>query len=134
MRLAVGFQRPASGAKHVQKMTVESQPFRPTPTSTNKCGSNCGYAIFNNNGTGYKATALQCTAKISLASGDVPNSNYSLMWRLSGTSFDCSQDASDGVSKQFDAALGKIYVLTAYFKPGFAPQNGESVTISVDWQ
>jgi len=115
-------------------MTVESQPFRPTPATTNKCGPNCGFAVFNNGGTGYKAATMNCVAKVTLASGDVANANYALMWRLSGTIFNCCQDAADGISKQFAAAAGKSYVLTAYFKPGHAPQGGESVTITVDWQ
>ncbi len=113
--------------------TVESQPFRPTAPATNKCGNNVGYSIFNNSGTGYQATAAKCVAKVSLAAGDVPNSDFSMMWRLSGTSFNCFRDEPDGVQKSFTSVVGKKYVFTAYFKAGKAPQNGETVTITVDW-
>ena len=113
--------------------TVESQPFRPTPPATNKCGSNCGYAIFNNNGTGFKAATAKCVAKISLATGDVPNSDYAMMWRLSGTNYNCFQNEADALHKSFASVKGKIYVLTAYFKPGKAPATNESVTVTVDW-
>ena len=114
--------------------TVESQPFRPTAPATNKCGSNCGYAIFNNGGTGFKADTAKCVAKISLATGDVPISDYSMMWRLSGTSFNCFKDEADALHKSFPSVPTKKYVFTAYFKPGKAPQNGEAVTITVNWQ
>ena len=114
--------------------TVESQPFRPTPPATNKCGSNCGYAIFNNGSAGFKAEAAKCLAKISLAAGDVPSSDYSMMWRLSGTSFNCFKDEGDAIHKSFTCAQGKKYVFTAYFKPGKCPPNGVAVTITVDWQ
>ncbi len=113
--------------------TVESQPFRPTAPATNKCGSNAGYAIFNNAGTGYQAATAKCLAKISLAAGDVPNTDYSIMWRLSGTSFNCFQDEPDAMHKSFASVPAKKYVFTAYFKKGKTPGNGESVTLTVDW-
>lgn len=113
--------------------TVESQPFRPTAPATNKCGSNCGYAIFNNAGAGYKAATANCSAKLSLPAGDVANTDYSMMWRLSGTSFDCFKDESDALHKSFTSVVGQKYVFTAYFKPGKGLPVGASVTISVDW-
>ncbi len=114
--------------------TVESQPFRPTAPTTNKCGPNAGYAIFNNSGAGYTAATAKCLVKLTLASGDVPNANYSVMWRLSGTSFNCFQDEADAVQKSFVSVVGKKYVFTAYFKPGQTPQNNESATLTVNWQ
>ena len=113
--------------------TVESQPFRPTAPAINKCGPNAGYAIFNNAGTGFPATTAKCLAKVSLAAGDVPNANYAIMWRLSGTSFNCFLNEADAVQKSFVSIPGKKYVFTAYFKPGKAPQNNEAVTLTVDW-
>ena len=113
--------------------SIESQPFRPTAPATNKCGSSCGYALLNNSGAGYKATASKCVAKLSVVTGEVPNSDYALMWRLSGTSYSCFNDDPDLIHKSFAGALGKTYVFTAYFKPGKAPQSGDPVTLTVDW-
>ena len=113
--------------------TVESQPFRPTAPATNKCGSNAGYAIFNNTGAGYQAATAKCVAKVSLAAGDVPNGDYSMMWRLSGTSYNCFRDEPNALQKSFASVPGKKYVFTAYFKPGKTPQNNEAVTLTVDW-
>lgn len=114
--------------------TVETQPFKPTASTTNKCGTNCGYAIFNNSGAGYTAATTKCVAAVSLPSGPVPNANYALMWRASGTSYDCCQDGPTATQKQFTSTLNAKYVFTAYFKPGFCPPDGTPVTLQVDWQ
>ena len=113
---------------------VESQPFRPTPPATNKCGSNCGYAIFNNTGAGYKAATATCVAKITLATGDVATTDYTMMWRLSGLLYNCFQNETDALHKSFVSTPGKTYVFTAYFNVGKCPANLASVTITVDWQ
>ena len=114
--------------------TIETQPFRPTASTTNKCGTNCGYAIFNNSGAGYVAKTAKCVATVSLPSGVQPNTSYALMWRLSGTSYDCFLDGPASTQKQFTGTVNKTYVFTAYFKPGNCPPGGTLITIQVDWQ
>ena len=114
--------------------TPETAPFKTTAATSNKCGANCGYAIFNNSGTGYVAATAKCVATVSVSGAAVANANYALMWRASGTSFDCCLAGPSATQKQFACTVNTKYVFTAYFKPGFGPANGTPITIQLDWQ
>ena len=111
---------------------VESQPFRRTSSTSCLCATNsCGYVLFGNGGKGYKATTTNCRAKLSLANGDVANTNYGLMWRLSGTQYDCFSN-TDNPYKMFTSTVGGIYVFTGYFLNP-CPAHGAPVTIAVEF-
>ena len=113
----------------------QHQPMPPSFPSTNRCGPYCGYVLFTNGGAGFTPTSgdTMGVAYVQVGGTTLPQSSFNLLWRVSGTDFDCATDAA-GSTKSFPCTYPKKYFITVYFTPGNCPAAGTDVVLNMKFQ